>query len=446
MFNKKIALHGLLILLSVFILTGTSWSLTDKEELGKSIYFDTNLSINANQSCATCHAPEAGWVGPDSSVNETTVVYPGSVNTRFGNRKPPSAAYATPAPILHFVTNGNGNGRGQATLFIGGNFWDGRATGERLGSPTAEQAIGPFLNPMEQALPDNACVVYKVCIASYPVSFDSVWPDSCNINWPLDIEALCAVDGGQVTLSDEDRAKVNTVYDNIGRTIAAYEGSSEVNQYTSKYDYYLQGMVELTPEEAMGLKLFSGKAKCAQCHTATSGSNGEPPLFTDYAFDNLGVPKNVDNPWYDMSAEFNPDGENWLDKGLGAFLFSHIDYEQYAPENYGKHKVATLRNVAKGSCEAEPSNPDCITKAYTHNGYFKSLKSLVHFYNTRDIKPACPEPLTSEADALDQGCWPEAEITSNVNTKLLGDLKLTDFQEDALVSFMKTLTDGYQPQ
>ena len=117
--------------------------LTDMEELGKSIFFDENLSINGNQSCASCHGPEVGWTGPLSETNEHGAVYEGSIAGRFGDRKPPSAAYATLSPIFHQDKQG---------LFIGGNFWDGRATGEKLGNPAADQAQGPFLNPVEQAL------------------------------------------------------------------------------------------------------------------------------------------------------------------------------------------------------------------------------------------------------------------------------------------------------
>ena len=114
-------------------------------------------------------------------------VYEGSIPGRFGDRKPPSAAYATLSPILYQDKKG---------LWIGGNFWDGRATGAVLGNPAADQALGPFLNPAEQALPDSACVVYRVCAASYPVGFAEVWGDvTCDITWPADVETTCATEG-----------------------------------------------------------------------------------------------------------------------------------------------------------------------------------------------------------------------------------------------------------
>ena len=106
--------------------------------------------------------------------------------------------------------------------------------------------------------------------------------------------------------------------------------------------------------------------------------------------------------------------------------------------------TSTIRNVGKGSCEAAPTNPDCITKAYGHNGYFKSLKGIVHFYNTRDVKTACPDGYTEE-EALAEDCWPYPEEPRNVNTAELGNLGLTPDEEDAIVAFMLTLSDGYDP-
>ena len=404
--------------------------LTAQEQLGKSIFFDDNLSLNRNQSCAACHGPEAGWTGPDSTLNAAGAVYEGSVPGRFGNRKPPSSAYATPSPILHFVRDK------KDVLFIGGNFWDGRATGEKLGNPAADQAQGPFLNPLEQALPDNACVVYRVCTAPYPVTFEEVFPGACAIGWPADTELACSA-GNSVNLSAADRIKADAVYDSIGLTVAAYEGSAEVNAFTSKYDYYLAGQAALTREERMGLALFKGKGKCANCHIIDPGPDGEPPLLTDFTFDNLGVPKNPDNPFYTQDPVFNPDGAEWVDLGLGGFLATRPDYADYADDNEGKQKVPTLRNVDKRPYPG-------FVKSYAHNGYFKSLKEIVHFYNTRDVLPECDiDRARGQIEKVD--CWPEPEVDENVNDSELGDLRLSDSQEDAIVAFMKTLSDGYVP-
>lgn len=421
-FPKAISLAGTLILLA-----GVAWgqSLTAKQQLGKSIFLDPNLSINVNQACAACHSPATGFTGPQSSTNAHGTVYEGSIAGRFGNRKPPSAAYATPSPILHYVTD-----RREA-LFLGGNFWDGRATGETLGNPAADQALGPFLNPLEQALPDNACVVYRVCTASYPVSFENVWgAGTCQITWPANISTTCATEGGVVSLSAEDRTKVNTAYGGIGLSAAAYEASPEVNQFTSKFDYYLMRMADLTQGEKRGLALFSGKAKCTNCHTIGRGAKAEPPLLTDFTYDNLGVPKNPENPFYVSNPSF-------IDQGLGGFLSTRADYQMFAEENLGKQKVPTLRNVDK---RPDPG----FTKAYTHNGYFKTLEGIVHFYNTRDVKPVCPGPYT-EAQALAANCWPPPEVSENVNHDELGNLHLTPDQEAAIVEFLKTLSDGHSP-
>ena len=425
MFNKKIAIPVLVILLSVFV-TGMAWSqsivLTDEEEFGKSIFFDENLSINQNQSCAACHGPEAGWTGPDESINEHGAVYEGSISDRFGNRKPPSSAYATFSPIFHLNKKG---------LFVGGNFWDGRATGEKLGNPAADQAQGPFLNPVEQALPDSACVVYRVCNpvvpGDYPVFFEEVWgAEACDIVWPADVETVCATEGSTVALSEDDRAKSNTAYDYIALSIAAYEDSPEVNAFTSKYDSTYEGKTKLTKQEQRGFALFRGKGQCHRCHI----SNDQEALFTDFTYDNLGIPQNPENP-----AGVAPD---FVDPGLGGFLMSAGYPEDVYSAEWGKHKVPTLRNVEK-----RPSED--FLKAYGHNGYFKTLEGIVHFYNTRDVKPECPGAYT-EAEALAADCWPAPEVAENVNTDELGNLGLTPEEEAAIVAFLKTLSDGYQPQ
>ena len=414
---------------TLFALTAATTSvsaieLTPKEQLGKSIFFDMHLSINQNQSCASCHDPEWGWTGPASAINAAGSVYEGSIPGRFGDRKPPTSAYATPSPILF-------NDKG---TFTGGNFWDGRATGENLGNPAADQALGPFLNPVEQALRDSACVVHRVCNplipGDYPVAFEDVWgAGACDIDWPVDIADACAVEGGP--FDDEyfdpaDRVKSDKAYGNIGLSIAAYEDSMEVNAFSSKYDQTFGGKVKLSKQEQRGFALFRGKGQCHRCHI----SNGQQALFTDYTFDNLGVPKNPENPVYDIDPDF-------VDLGLGGFLETREDYADLAAENYGKQKVPTLRNV--------DLRPDAgSVKAYAHNGYFKTLEGIVNFYNTRDVKPECPG-LYTEAQALAADCWPAPEVAKNVNSDELGDLGLTDEEEEAIVAFLKTLSDGFAP-
>jgi len=385
------------------------------ERLGKELFFD-NISDPPWMACAECHAPGSGWTGPVVGINVHGAVYRGAVPTRFGNRKPPSAAYATLSPIFYYDD--------AEELFIGGNFWDGRATGENLGNPAADQALGPFLNPVEQNNPSKQAVCEHVAGSKYAGLFEEVWGTG-SLN--------CSAGG------------VEAMYDNIGLSIAAYEDSSEVNQFSSKYDAYLAGQAELTEQEQWGLELFNGKAMCNLCHPSGPEPTGEPPLFTDFSYDNLGVPKNPENSFYRMDtvllddgSPINPEGIGWVDPGLGGFLATRPEWSDHATENLGKHKVPTLRNVDRRFGEGFP-------KAYAHNGYFKSLKAIVHFYNTRDVNPTCADSeFTLEKDALAQGCWPAPEVAENVNTDELGNLGLSAEGEDAIVAFMKTLSDGFE--
>ena len=388
---------SLFVIVLVGLGTVMAQELTPIEKLGKALFFDKNLSLHKNQSCASCHAPEVGWTGPDEAINKGGGVYEASVIDKYGNRKPPSSAYATPAMKFKMITKGE---------FIGGNFWDGRATGEVLGSPAADQAQGPFLNPLEQAIPNAKILVEKVAASNYADLFKQIYGANAF-------------------------AVVETAYGNIGRAIAAYEASAEVNQFSSKFDAYLAGKAKLSAQEQNGLVLFEGKAKCANCHTSKPGPKGQPPLFTDFTYDNLGFPRNPDNPFY-YERDVNPLGAAWIDGGLGGYLAETTHYQSYAKENLGKHKVPTLRNVDKRP------RPDFV-KAFGHNGYFKSLKAVVHFYNTRDKLPVCVNDLTKAG--ID--CWPPAEVGQNINDEELGNLDLTDQEEDDIVVFLQTLSDGY---
>ncbi len=377
MSRKIFAILSAVLVLGGFciVLAWEEVGLTPQQKLGRFLFFDTDLSDPPGQACAVCHSPNVGWTGPDASINAAGAVYEGAVPGRFGNRKPPSAAYAGDSPILHY----------DGTKWVGGMFWDGRATGERLGDPLAEQAQGPFLNPLEQNNASAQAVIDKVLASDYVDLFNQVCSDP------------------------------SAYYDCIGRAIAAYERSAEVSQFTSKYDYWLKGQARLTGQEQLGLALFNGKAKCANCHAA--------PLFTDFTFDNLGVPKNPLNPFYN-EPEWNPLGEAWVDKGLGGFLAAAGYPENVWGVEVGKHKVPTLRNV-----DQRPFKK--FIKAYGHNGYFKSLEEIVHFYNTRDVPGAG---------------WPAPEVAANLNTTEMGNLGLNLGEELAIVAFLKTLSDGWIPR
>ncbi len=417
--------------------------------LGKAIFFDANLSANGTQSCATCHAPEVGYVGPASLVNLGGAVYQGALPNHFGNRKPPTAAYAGESPVFHFDEEEGG--------WFGGMFWDGRATGTVLRDPLAEQGQGPFLNPLEQAIASAQVLCARVRKASYAGLFEEVWGAGS-----LD----CAKD-------------VNGVYERIGRSIAAYERSSEVNPFSSKFDRFWDhaktanknvtkikcgmggggmggamgcpggGMdpnrwtafrnLGLTDSELQGLAMFNdpNRANCASCHTLEPGPDGYP-LFTDFGYDNIGVPKNPENPFYSMPDAWNPDGLNWVDYGLGGYLKSTgAEPQVYEPE-MGKFKVPTLRNVALRPSES-------VVKAYGHNGYFKSLEDLVFFYHWRAMMDnGC---MGGGGMGGGMGCegmadmFPAPEVDQNRAT--LGMFPRP--QVDTIVAFLKTLSDGYTP-
>jgi cytochrome c peroxidase len=339
--------------------------LSPMEQLGKKLYFDENLSSPKGQSCASCHDSAAGFADPDDDKPCSE----GATKGLFGNRNSPSAAYAAFSPDFHYdATEG---------LYVGGQFWDGRA------KDLVEQAKGPFLNPLEMGMADEAAVVAEVRKAEYASLFKEVF--------------------GASSLDDAKSA-----YDKVAQAIAAFEKSDEVNPFNSKYDLYLAGEVQLTAQEKRGLELFEDEKKgnCAACHPSQSTKDQPKPLFTDFTYDNLGTPKNKNNPFYTLDAKHNPDGAGWIDKGLGGEL-------KKASED-GKHKVPTLRNIAR-------------TAPYMHNGVFKTLKQVVDFYNKRDV-----------------GTFDPAEVADNVNSDELGDLGLTDAEVADIVAFLETLTDGYQ--
>jgi cytochrome c peroxidase len=395
------------------------------EQLGKEIFFD-KISSPGSMSCADCHDPSVGWTGPIAGINQHGAVYRGAVPQRFGDRKPPASAYSAFAPVFHYDED-----EGE---FFGGNFWDGRATGERLGSPAAEQALGPFLNPVEQNMPSMEAVCSHIARARYSRLFIQVW--------------------GPGSL-DCSPAGIAQTYDRIGLSIAAYELSAEVNPFSSKFDAYLLsclaagneleacGLAEgdkmvLDPEGILTEMEFDGLIEfgeyCADCHVSHQyGPNGEMPLLTDFSFHNIGVPKNPKNPFYKMDKVYlsdgtpiNPAGAAYIDLGLGAFLRTHPEYAHLADVSDGKFKTPSLRNIDMRPAAAFP-------KAFMHNGSLKTLHEVVDFYNTRDLPEAN---------------WPPPEFPYNLNDELfeglpIGDFQLEDDDVEAVVAFLKTLTDGY---
>lgn len=348
--NNKLALISLTACL-MFAVSGTANALSDKEALGKKLFFDENLSEPNGQACASCHLPSAGFADPDQQLP----VSEGVIAGRFGGRNSPSASYAAFTP--EFTLKGG---------IKGGQFWDGRAAN------LVEQAKGPFLNPGEMNNPDKASVIADIAASTYAADFVAVY--------------------GAGALNDVDQA-----YDNVADAIASFERSTEVNPFTSKYDAVNAGLASFTAQEEKGFALFTGRAKCAHCHSLGGGKR--PDIFSDFSYHNIGLPRNTEYPFNLIS---NPEA----DLGLGAVL-NNSKYN-------GQFKTSHLRNIA-------------MTAPYMHNGVLKTLKEVVNFYNTRDIL----------------GVWPTPEVADNIDGKFMGDLGLTDEEENDIVLFMQTLTDGY---
>ncbi len=444
--------------------------------LGEAIFFDANLSTPPGQSCATCHGPEVGFTGPDSEDNASGTAYPGAIHTRYGNRKPPSAAYAGEAPVLYFDED--------KEQWYGGLFWDGRATGWELGDPLAEQAMGPFLNPLEQNMPNARLVCVRVSKSDYAALFEQVW-GAGSLNCARDPQGA---------------------YERIARSIAAYERSTAVNPFTSKFDQFWDNALAagldptqitatglsgggggmgpggggmdggggtggggmgpgggggmgpgpgggggtstdptkwqtyrnlgLTDQEVQGLAIFNdaNRADCARCHTLTPGDAGYP-LFTDFGFYNLGLPKNPDNQFYDMPHPWNPEGADWIDLGLGGFLkAAGYPAEVYEPE-LGKFRTVSLRNV-----DLRPSAD--FVKSYGHNGFFTSLDGMygiVHFYAWRGMMDGNFMPGNMDGPPM-MDLFPAPEFEMNRELEMPHFSGMDRMRVEA---FLRTLSDGF---
>ncbi len=429
--------------------------------LGKLLLYDRNLSVFRNEPCVICHTRDTGFTPPIPEINETTVAFPGSVRYRFANRKPMSYAYAPFAPVFHLDK--------MQQRFFGGNFWDMKATGWKLQNPNSEQAQYPPVDFDEMGFPDYACAVHRLSQAPYEPLFEAIFANNLKrIQFPSDIDQQCQpttppmipTNPGPVTLSDEDRMLAKIAYDQMAMAIAADEAGPDVSPFTSKFDYAIAHPDQqvLTAQEQQGWQLFRGKGKCNLCHLDTTSAIQKDmpetsfaefpesePLFTDYEAFNLGLPRNTKIPYYyeDKPDKYgvtpNPAGFDFIDGGLGDMLKGPNNpnsfWKQYASANEGKFQTATIRDVDK---RPYPT----FVKSYFHNGVVDSLKEVVHFYNTRDVLPKCPKGIFDPGFA--KTCWAPPEVTQNEN-QVIGNLGLTSAEEDAIVAFMQTLTDGYQP-
>jgi cytochrome c peroxidase len=456
------------------VLKGTGTELV--ETLGELMLFDKNMSPGRNEACTSCHMPYAGWAGPIPSVNLTMIAYPGTEHFRAGKRTAQRHTYSPFYPVLQF--------NAEQQLFFGGNFWDSRATGYLLRNPDAEQAQGPPVDTQEMGNPDTACIAFKLKQAVYRPLFEELWgKDSLEINFPPDTEKICATPGGAavfggdpepIKLGPEERTEANTVYDRWGLSIDAYEQSVAVSAFTSKFDAMLKGNYTFTANEQAGYNLFKGKGNCNSCHVDGRGTTlmpgqvdtsttatANPPLFTCFGSANEGLPLNPRNAFYYQTKPDsfgftpNPLGFGYRDLGMGTFLRSGFGsgpnpnrrWISQAPSVDGQFQVATTRNVglAPLQCPTTEAPGPYFQKEFFHNGYIKSLKQLVHFYNTRDVKGIafsvtsghCPAGKTEKVD-----CWPMPEVRNNLDMTT-GKLGLTDEEENQIVAFLKTLTDGF---
>jgi cytochrome c peroxidase len=347
------------------------------EAVGALLFRDPALSEPVGQACADCHDARLAFRDPE--VSHTTSM--GVVAGRFGSRNSQSAMYAALVPPLHYDPHEQQN--------VGGLFWDGRA------DSLEDQATGPLMNPLEMANPSKQVVVDKLRLGRNAEAFRAAFGDDA--------------------LDDVDAA-----YAHATAALAAFERTPTFAPFSSRYDGYLAGTSTLDAREQRGLAIFEDPARgnCASCHPSRPSADGSPPMFTTYAYANLGLPAYANNLFYDQPAAFNPEGAKYIDRGLGRTLDdARLD---------GKFRIPTLRNIAR-------------TAPYGHNGYFASLSYFIDFLNTRDtgseLVGSC-----SRAEARARCAWPAPEIAATMDHRV-GALRLSDAEVEDLVAFLQTLDD-----
>ena len=346
-----------------------AYEVKKKENLGKVLYFDKNLSKNRTQSCATCHNVEAGFVD-DRNNGVSSMASLGDNGTSIGDRQAPSSAYAMFSPEFHYDK--------KKEKYIGGQFWDGRE------STLANQAGGPPTNPDEMGMSSKEETVNRLKENEYYISeFKSIY-------------------GNDIFASNEKAYKAMT------DSIAKFEMTKQFASFDSKYDRFLKGEYDLTVLEDLGKSIFfsNNNNSCASCHVL-KGEDKEGETFTNYEYHNIGVPSNT------KLRAIN--GVTKVDEGL----LNNPAVNDVKQK--GKFKVPTLRNVA-------------VTAPYMHNGVFSDLKTVVEFYdkynNTkRKINPETNKP------------WAKAEVEETISLEELKAKKQSDRKVEALVAFMKILTD-----
>lgn len=364
----------------------TSVAFSAQAALGARLFNDTSLSASGKQACASCHNTARGH----AADNALPAQMGGPLLDQQGGRTSPSMDYLVFNTAFHFAADGTPTG---------GFFWDGRA------STLQEQAAGPFLNPVEMANTSKADLVARVARADYAAEFKRVF-------------------GSDIF----DASRADDAYDRVTLAIQQYEREeSAFHSFSSKYDQFLRGKAQLSAQETRGLALFNDPAKgnCIACHPSGKGADGSLPLFTDFTYDALGVPRNPA-----LAANADP---AYHDMGLcqRADLTARTDL-------CGAFKVPSLRNVA-------------LRLSYFHNGRFTSLKDVVTFYVQRDTHPEKWYPVAADGTVTKFDDLPP-QYRRNVNVSEVpynrkpGDAPaLNDAEIDDVVAFLKTLSDGYQP-
>jgi cytochrome c peroxidase len=352
--------------------------------LGRSIFHDASLSASGQMSCASCHVPARAH-----AQSNTLAVQAGGSNLDVaGFRAVPSLRYLNFDRPFFFEKDGTPTG---------GFNRDGRT------DDLIEQARRPFLAPHEMANADAASVAEKLSHASYADDFRQVF--------------------GADIFADVETTFLAAVF-----SVASFESTApELRPFTSKFDLFLHGRLILSTQELRGFALFNrpDKGNCAGCHPSTRQTDGSPPVFTDYTYDNLGVPRNPE-----IAANADP---GYFDLGLCGP--DRIDLAERR-DLCGQFKVPTLRNVA-------------TRQVWFHNGYFHSLKEALHFYVERDTHPERWYPVDA-AGVPDKFDDLPAPLRRNVNTqeppydRRPGQApRLNDAEIDDVIAFLNTLTDGY---
>ena len=361
-------------------------ALSSAAALGEKIFSDASLSVSGRMSCATCHDPAHAH----GAGNPDVVVPAGGADLATpGFRKPPSLRYDF-APAFYFASDGTPTG---------GFNRDGRA------NSLIDQGERPFLAPHEMANGSAADVVAKLKLASYAAEFQNVF--------------------GPNIFSDPDAA-----FQRMRFALSQFQvEDARFHPYDSKYDLFLAGRAQLTVRELQGLALFNDptKGNCAACHPNARGPGGAPPLFTDFTYDNLGVPRNRAIP-----ANADP---AYFDLGLcGPFRADLAGRGDLC----GAFKVPTLRNIA-------------VTAPYFHNGRFKTLKEAIGFYVRRDTNPEEFYPANPDG-SIDKFDDLPPQYRGNVNTTEVPYNRkpgqapaLSPDEVDLVIEYLNTLTDGYQP-